>query len=167
MTPGISKGFIDDSDRQAARRVLFGEWLALNHADAKGSEVFRSHHIEARARARGGIVNRLAGEVKGHAEVHADNGHAGGGGDSGDSRQSAELIQELAVKGVDLFGMGKAFVGDWQKEGEDVVLPETEIHTGQFPETVDHEAGTGEERESQGELDDDQGAPQAVAASAG
>jgi len=110
------KGFIHDGDGEAARGVLFGERAALNHADAEGPEVFRSHHTEARAGTRGRNVDSLSGEVEGHAEIHAYDGHSRGSGDGRDSRKCANLIQELAVKRVDLFGMGEAVVCDGQKK---------------------------------------------------
>ena len=111
----------------AARDVLFGKSAALKHADAKGAEIFGSDHIEARAGTRGG-VDSLSREIEGHAKVCADDRHAGGGRDGRDSRQGADLIHELPIKGVDLFRMGKAVVGDGQIKRKDVVLSKTQVH---------------------------------------
>src|SRR5437762_13299636 len=74
----LGKGFIDDGDWQAASNVLFGKSAALKHADSKGPEIFGSHHIEARARTRGRIVDGLPSEIEEHAKVRADDRHACG-----------------------------------------------------------------------------------------
>src|SRR5256885_11599083 len=109
-------------------------------------------------------VNCLSREMERHAEVCADDGHAGGSGDRGDSGKGADLIDELAVKSVVQFGFGKPVVGDGQIKREDVVLPESEIHAGQLPETVYHEACASKEREGQCKLDDDQSLAQTLSA---
>src|SRR6266576_2618244 len=60
--------------------------------------------------------------------------------------------------------MGMPVVGDRQIKREDVVLPESEIHAGQLPETVNHEACASKEREGQCKLDDDQSLAQTLSA---
>jgi len=160
----FQEGFVHDGDGHAARNVLFSKRAASNHANAKSSEVFGSDHIEARSRARGEVVNSLSREMERHAEVCANDRHARGSGDGGDSGKRADPIDELAVKSVIQFGVRKAIVGDGQKEREDVVLPESEIHTRQFPETVNDQARAGEERERQGKLHNDKSSPQALSA---
>ncbi len=158
----FGKGLIDDGDGESAGGVLFRERAALEHADAKGAEVFRCDHIEARAGTRRRIINGLSSKIEGHAKVRADDRHAGGSRNCGDARKGANLIQKLAVEGDHLFRALEMLVGHRQKKRQDVVLPESQIHAGQFPETMNHQAGPGEERESQRKLDDHQGAPQAV-----
>src|SRR4029077_272177 len=101
---------------------------ASNHADAKGTVIFGSDHIEAGSGARGRVVNSLSREMERHAEVCANDGHSSGSGDGGDSGERADPIDDLAVKSIVQFGTGKAVVGDRQKKSKDVVLPESEVH---------------------------------------
>src|SRR6266480_1928380 len=110
------------------------------------------------------ILKPAPGREEGSSKVCADDGHAGGSGDRGDSGKGADLIDELAVKSVVQFGFGKPVVGDGQIKREDVVLPESEIHAGQLPETVYHEACASKEREGQCKLDDDQSLAQTLSA---
>ncbi len=134
------KCFIHYCYREAARRVLWGKLASLHHANPECPEVFRRHHVEARALARGRIVHYLSRKIERHAEVCADDGHAGGGAGGGNSRQRANFIQQLPVKRIDLFGIREAAIFYRQIKCEDVVLPEPQIHAAQFPETMNHQA---------------------------
>src|SRR6266436_5297726 len=157
--------FVHDGNVHAARDVLFSKRVAGNHANAKGTEILGSDHIEAGSGARGGVVNSLSREMERHAEVCANNGHARGSGDGSDSRKRPDPIDELAIKSVVQFGAGKAVVGDGQKKSEDMVLPESEVHSRQVPETVNHEARAGKQRQRQSKLDNHKSSAQTLPAS--
>ena len=61
-------------------------------------------------------------------------------------------------------GPGQASAGHREREREEVVGLEAEIHVGELDDTVDCESAPGKERQGQGELDDDERAPHAMAA---
>ena len=163
----VDEALIDDGHFHAGGIVLIGEGASADETDAEGLEIVRSDHSEARQGAlRGVSVGGSAGDGEWHAEARAFERQSGFGRGMRDSGNGGDAVEDLAVVGGDERGVFGTRVGHVEEEGEDVVGLDAEVDAHEVPEAVDGEAGSGEQRQREGEFADYEGPAQAVAARA-
>ena len=83
----------------------------------------------------------------------------------GDAGNDIDVGEDVAIVGGYLIGIFGARIRDGEVESEDVIGLEAEIDVGEIPEAVDGEAGTGKEREGEGEFANDENAAEEMLAS--